>query len=77
MEQVKKDIDKAQSARSNEIYREKLVELTTLEWSLKDLEQYHNALDRSLMTFHTLKMKEINKAIRELWQVSCCFLERI
>jgi len=70
MKTVKKEMEKEQSLNSQEKYREKLVELKTLELSLKDLDQYHNALDRSLMTFHTLKMKEINKVIRELWQVS-------
>ncbi|GJD12060.1 DNA repair protein RAD50 [Galdieria sulphuraria] len=70
MKELKKEIHKAQSTRSNEMYREKLVELKTLDLSLKDLEQYHNALDRSLMTFHTLKMKEINKVVKELWQAT-------
>ncbi|GJQ15992.1 hypothetical protein GpartN1_g7817.t1 [Galdieria partita] len=70
MEKLKKEIHNAEPTKINETYREKLIELKTLEWSLKDLDQYHNALDRSLMTFHTLKMKEINKVIKELWQAT-------
>ncbi|CAK9023347.1 DNA repair protein RAD50 (DNA recombination/repair protein), partial [Durusdinium trenchii] len=33
-----------------------------------DLGRYHSALDKALMKFHSLKMAEINKTIKELWQ---------
>lgn len=32
-----------------------------------DLEKYEKALDKALMEFHSLKMKEINHILRELW----------
>jgi DNA repair protein RAD50 len=31
------------------------------------LEKYSKALDAAIMKFHSLKMEEINKIIRELW----------
>lgn len=34
----------------------------------QDLEKYHRALDSALMRYHTLKIKEINSIIEELWQ---------
>ncbi|VAI13897.1 unnamed protein product [Triticum turgidum subsp. durum] len=34
----------------------------------KDLDRYYAALDKALMRFHTMKMEEINKIIKELWQ---------
>ncbi|RZC90608.1 hypothetical protein C5167_029741 [Papaver somniferum] len=34
----------------------------------EDLDRYYNALDKALMRFHSMKMEEINKIIRELWQ---------
>ncbi|KAL5992100.1 hypothetical protein ACLOJK_013014 [Asimina triloba] len=40
----------------------------TTEMANKDLDRYYNALDKALMRFHTMKMEEINKIIRELWQ---------
>ncbi|KAL2344011.1 hypothetical protein Fmac_005296 [Flemingia macrophylla] len=34
----------------------------------KDLDTYYNAVDKALMRFHTMKMEQINKIIKELWQ---------
>ncbi|KAH9620085.1 hypothetical protein KSS87_003088 [Heliosperma pusillum] len=48
-----KDIDKR--------YVDQLIQLKTAEMSNKDLDRYYNALDN-------MKMEEINKIIRELWQ---------
>ncbi|CAN1334274.1 DNA repair protein RAD50 [Linum perenne] len=55
-----KDIDKR--------YFDQLLELKTTEMANKDLDRYYSALDKALMRFHTMKMEEINKIIRELWQ---------
>ncbi|KAL9232743.1 hypothetical protein vseg_007814 [Gypsophila vaccaria] len=55
-----KDIDKR--------YVDQLIQLKTSEMANKDLDRYYNALDKALMRFHTMKMEEINKIIRELWQ---------
>lgn len=45
-----------------------IVELKTVEMVSDDLERYHKALDKALMSFHASKMEEINKVVRELWQ---------
>ncbi|KAI5406439.1 DNA repair protein rad50 [Lathyrus oleraceus] len=55
-----KDIDRR--------YFDQLIQLKTTEMANKDLDRYYNALDKALMRFHTMKMEEINKIIRELWQ---------
>lgn len=55
-----KDIDKR--------HFDMLMQLKTTEMANKDLDRYYNALDKALMRFHTMKMEEINKIIRELWQ---------
>ncbi|XP_074304186.1 DNA repair protein RAD50 [Silene latifolia] len=55
-----KDIDKR--------YVDQLIQLKTAEMANKDLDRYYNALDKALMRFHSMKMEEINKIIRELWQ---------
>ncbi|GFP98495.1 DNA repair protein rad50 [Phtheirospermum japonicum] len=55
-----KDIDKR--------YFDQLIQLKTTEMENKDLDRYYKALDKALMRFHTIKMEEINKIIRELWQ---------
>ena len=41
--------------------------LQTTERASKDLEKYYKALDRAIMRYHSIKMKEINKIIKELW----------
>ncbi|KAM7261440.1 hypothetical protein ACFE04_008807 [Oxalis oulophora] len=55
-----KDIDKR--------HFDQLIQLKTTEMANKDLDRYYNALDKALMRFHSMKMEEINKIIRELWQ---------
>ncbi|EPS72319.1 hypothetical protein M569_02430, partial [Genlisea aurea] len=55
-----KDIDKR--------YFDQLIQLKTTEMANKDLDKYYKALDKALMRFHAMKMEEINKIIRELWQ---------
>lgn len=55
-----KDIDKR--------HFDQLIQLKTTEMANKDLDRYYDALDKALMRFHTMKMEEINKIIRELWQ---------
>lgn len=34
----------------------------------EDLDKYHKALEKALLSFHTTKMADINKVIKELWQ---------
>ncbi len=41
----------------------------TTEMAVKDLDNYYNALDGALQNFHSQKITEINKIIRELWQL--------
>eukprot|EP00605_Chrysophyceae_sp_TOSAG23-4_P001898 GSChrysophyteH1.ASY1.ANO1.2096.1 assembled CDS len=52
-----------------ERHRQKCIQFETTELAVKDLDAYYNALDQALQSFHTLKIKEINKIIRELWQL--------
>ncbi|DBB04466.1 hypothetical protein WJX77_008210 [Trebouxia sp. C0004] len=49
-------------------YRKQLIELKTTEMANSDLDKYHKALEKALLAFHTTKMSDINKIIKELWQ---------
>lgn len=49
-------------------YFNQLLQLKTTEMANKDLDRYYAALDKALMRFHSIKMEEINKIIKELWQ---------
>ncbi|KAJ2377243.1 DNA repair protein rad50 [Coemansia sp. RSA 2607] len=54
-----KDID--------QLYVKQLVQCKTEEMANTDLETYGKALDSAIMQYHSLKMQDINKIIRELW----------
>jgi DNA repair protein RAD50 len=45
-------------------YKTKLIDVKTHQLANADLETYHRALDRALMHYHSLKMKEINEVSR-------------
>ncbi len=46
------------------------VQVTVTDVANADLDRYYKALDNALIRFHTAKMAEINKIIRELWQAT-------
>ena len=46
---------------------EKLIEIKTTEMANNDLDKYYKALDQAIMRYHGLKLKEINKIIKEYW----------
>jgi len=63
-------IKAANPAKINAALQEKIVELEATKLSVKDLDEYHTALDQALMKYHEEKMTEINSIIKELWQTT-------
>lgn len=49
-------------------YKDKLIQLKTTELANGDLDKYYKALDATIMAYHSQKMADINKTIRELWR---------
>ncbi|CAA6659879.1 unnamed protein product [Spirodela intermedia] len=68
MSKSKLELKQTQYNDIDKRYFNQLIQLKTTEMANKDLDRYYNALDKALMRFHTMKMEEINKIIRELWQ---------
>ncbi|XP_031481763.1 DNA repair protein RAD50 [Nymphaea colorata] len=64
----KLDLKQSQYNDIDKRYFDQLIQLKTTEMANKDLDRYYHALDKALMRFHTMKMEEINKIIKELWQ---------
>lgn len=62
-------LDSPQFRSIDERFRRKNIEYETTQMACSDLDAYFNALDRALLNFHTLKIKEVNKIIKELWQL--------
>lgn len=50
--------------------RTKIVELETTTMAVKDVELYYNTLDKAVQMYHGIKIKEINKLVKELWQTT-------
>lgn len=49
-------------------HRDTLIAHAGAQLAEKDLKKYHSALDKALMKYHSMKMAEVNKIIKELWQ---------
>uniref|UniRef100_A0A7S2ZYB6 DNA repair protein RAD50 n=2 Tax=Rhodosorus marinus TaxID=101924 RepID=A0A7S2ZYB6_9RHOD len=64
------DIKRADLKGSHKAYNRIVIDVKTVELASADLEKYHRALDHALMTYHTMKMSEINKTVKELWQTT-------
>ncbi len=54
---------------------DKMVDLEAARLAVRDLEEYHKALDQALMKYHTDKMTEINGNKRSQIIVFCFFAE--
>ena len=48
-------------------HRKKMIEAKTTEMANQDLDKYYKALDGAIMKFHSMKMAEINRIIKEYW----------
>ncbi|XP_052545763.1 DNA repair protein RAD50 isoform X1 [Tympanuchus pallidicinctus] len=64
----KKELRESQFKDAEEKHREMMIVMRTTELVNKDLDIYYKALDKAIMTFHSMKMQEINKIIRDLWR---------
>jgi DNA repair protein RAD50 len=49
-------------------YKEAHIKVETTKAAVDDLARYGGALDKAIMSYHGLKMEEINSIIGELWQ---------
>lgn len=54
----------------SEKYLSGVFEQQTMSLCVKDMEKYHKSLQRALMKFHVDKMTEINRTIKELWNIT-------
>ncbi|KAM4619701.1 DNA repair protein RAD50 [Polymixia lowei] len=64
----RKELREEQYSKADERYRDKMIIMRTTELVNKDLDLYYKALDQTIMKFHSMKMDEINKIIRDLWR---------
>ncbi|ORZ09566.1 hypothetical protein BCR42DRAFT_304223, partial [Absidia repens] len=48
-------------------YNRQYIQVKTNELTMVDLDKYTKALQQAIMRYHTLKMEDLNKIIKELW----------
>ncbi|KAJ1679847.1 DNA repair protein rad50 [Spiromyces aspiralis] len=67
--QVQRYVDELNNEYNNvdALYREQMIVHKTSEIANTDLDKYSKALDNAIMEYHSIKMEEVNKIIRELW----------
>ena len=51
-------------------HRMKMIDYETTNLVVQDLDKYYAALDKALLRFHSIKIGDINKIIRELWTLT-------
>ncbi|XP_028906603.1 DNA repair protein RAD50 [Ornithorhynchus anatinus] len=66
----KKELRDPQFRDAEEKHREMMIVMRTTELVNKDLDIYYKTLDQAIMKFHSMKMEEINKIIRDLWRTT-------
>ncbi|KAN0022287.1 hypothetical protein ACTFIU_004463 [Dictyostelium citrinum] len=66
----RQELSKPTYKNIDDVNKDLLIKLQTTETVGKDLDKYYKALDKSLMKYHTLKMDEINRSIKEIWQTT-------
>ncbi|GCC21928.1 hypothetical protein chiPu_0000311 [Chiloscyllium punctatum] len=64
----RRELREPQYRDAEEKFREMMIVMRTTELANKDLDIYYKALDQAIMRFHSMKMEEINKIIRDLWR---------
>uniref|UniRef100_A0A4W3KCI2 RAD50 double strand break repair protein n=1 Tax=Callorhinchus milii TaxID=7868 RepID=A0A4W3KCI2_CALMI len=64
----RKELKEQQYKDAEEKFREMMITIRTTELANRDLDIYYKALDQAIMKFHSMKMQEINKIIRDLWR---------
>ncbi|MGH0117893.1 UNVERIFIED_CONTAM: hypothetical protein FKN15_074360 [Acipenser sinensis] len=64
----KKELREHQYRDAEEKFRDMMIVMRTTELANKDLDIYYKTLDQAIMKFHSMKMEEINKIVRDLWR---------
>ncbi|PAA60343.1 hypothetical protein BOX15_Mlig019249g1 [Macrostomum lignano] len=68
--ELEKDLDKELFRSAGEKYQKKLTESRIKDMCSQDLATYYKALDWAICQYHTEKMTEVNKLIRDLWRAT-------
>ncbi|CAF1096278.1 unnamed protein product, partial [Didymodactylos carnosus] len=70
IKELQDELDQEQFKNANEKYLKHFMEQKVLEYTSQDLEKFYKVLDQTMMTYHSQKMAQLNKIIRELWRTT-------
>ena len=67
---LKKKLNEPEYKGVDERQRMKMIEHETTSIVVTDLDKYYDSLDKALLSYHGMKINDINKIIRELWSLT-------
>ncbi|CAF1452967.1 unnamed protein product [Rotaria sordida] len=68
--ELEQELEQEHLKNAHERYLKHFIQQTIEEITSQDLERFYKILDQTMMTYHTQKMKQLNKIIRDLWRTT-------
>lgn len=69
-QQLKGKLNSSTYKGVEERYRQCMISFETTKIAVTDLDKYFQAVDKALLRYHSLKIGDINKIIKELWSLT-------
>jgi len=70
LNELKQELDQDHLKNAQQRYLKHFIQQTVEEIASQDLERFYKVLDQTMMTYHTEKMNQLNKIIRDLWRTT-------
>jgi DNA repair protein RAD50 len=68
--ELEQELEQEHLKNAHERYLQHFIQQTVEEIASQDLERFYKVLDQTMMTYHTQKMNQLNKIIRDLWRTT-------
>ena len=68
--ELQQELEQEHLKNAYDRYLKHFVQQTTEEIAAQDLERFYKVLDQTMMTYHTQKMNQLNRIIRDLWRTT-------
>lgn len=68
--ELEQELEQEHLKNAHDRYLKHFIQQTVEEIASQDLERFYKVLDQTMMTYHTQKMNQLNKIIRDLWRTT-------
>lgn len=68
--ELQQELDQEHLKNAHDRYLQHFIQQTVEEIASQDLERFYKVLDQTMMTYHTQKMNQLNRIIRDLWRTT-------